>query len=70
MASCRDCGFQLSAAGLLLDAVVVEAWAAGYTAEPGHNWRCWMAFFLNIATILFCLAFAGLLLPGFLAVLR
>jgi hypothetical protein len=25
-------------------------------------WRCWIAFFLNIATILFCLAFVRVLL--------
>ncbi len=33
------------------------------------NGRFWMAFFLNIATILFCLVFAGLMLSAFLSVL-
>ncbi len=33
------------------------------------TWRCWTAFVLNVVTILFCLAFAGLLLRGFLGFL-
>ena len=39
-------------------------WKLGQRDTPlsrADNWRCWIAFFLNIATILFCLAFAGLL---------
>ena len=47
-------------------------WKLGQRDTPlsrGDNWRCWTAFFLNIATILFCLAFAGLLLLAFFGVL-
>ncbi|MEI8375152.1 MAG: hypothetical protein WCJ35_20215 [Planctomycetota bacterium] len=47
-------------------------WKLGQRDTPlgrGDNWRCWTAFFLNIATILFCLAFAVLLLLGFLGAL-
>ena len=35
-------------------------------AEPGRPWRRWTAFFFNIATILFCLAFVGMVLFAFL----
>ncbi len=42
-------------------------WKLGQRDTPlswGDNWRCWTAFFLNIATILFCLAFAWLLVAA------
>jgi len=47
-------------------------WKLGQRDTPlgrSDNWRCWTAFFLNIVTILFCLAFAVLLLLGFLGAL-
>ena len=47
-------------------------WKLGQRDTPlscADNWRCWTAFFLNIAMILFCLAFAGVLLLGLLGVL-
>jgi hypothetical protein len=40
-------------------------WKLGQRDTPlgrADNWRCWMAFFLNLAMILFCLAFVLLLL--------
>ena len=45
-------------------------WKLGQRNTPlgrADHWRCWTAFCLNIATILFCLAFPGLLLLGFLS---
>lgn len=44
-------------------------WKLGKRDTPlgcGDNWRCWTAFFLNIVMIPLFLAFAGLLLQGFL----
>lgn len=46
-------------------------WKLGQRDTPlsrADNWRCWTAFILNMATILFCLAFAMVLLLAFLRV--
>jgi hypothetical protein len=40
-------------------------WKLSHRDTPlswADNWRCWTAFFFNIATILFCSAFVGMLL--------
>jgi hypothetical protein len=45
-------------------------WKLGQRDTPlswADNLRCWTAFFLNIATILFCFAFAGCLLFALLS---
>jgi hypothetical protein len=44
-------------------------WKLGQRDTPlsrADTWRCWTAFFLNIMTILFCLAFAGGVVFAFL----